>query len=55
MFEFPNFLLLRYLGTTRYLSLNMVAWGSIMIGMAFVKNATQILALRFLLVSSPTN
>ncbi len=41
---------MRYFGPTRYLSLSMVAWGSITIGMAFVKNARELLCVRFILV-----
>ena len=42
---------MRFLGTTRYLSLSMILWGTIMIGTAFVNNARELLILRFLLVS----
>ncbi|CAF3747766.1 unnamed protein product [Rotaria sp. Silwood1] len=49
IFGIPSFLLLRFLGTTRYLSLSMILWGSVMIGMAFVTNARELLVLRFLL------
>jgi hypothetical protein len=50
IFDIPSILLLRIIGPTRYLSWSMIAWGSITIGMAFVKNARELLALRFLLV-----
>ncbi|CAF3778538.1 unnamed protein product [Rotaria sp. Silwood1] len=49
IFGIPSFLLLRFLGTTRYLSLSMILWGSVMIGMAFVTNARELLVLRFIL------
>ena len=42
---------MRYIGSTLYLALSMIAWGSITVGMAFVRNAPQLLATRFLLVS----
>ncbi len=48
----PIFLFLRRLGTARYLSLSMIAWGTIMTLMALVQKAWQLLALRFLLVSN---
>jgi len=43
---------MHYLGPTRYLSLSMIAWGGITVGMAFVRNAHGLLAVRFLLVST---
>jgi hypothetical protein len=42
---------MRYLGPTLYLSLSMLAWGGITVGMAFVRNARELLAIRVLLVS----
>jgi hypothetical protein len=44
-------MLMRYLGPTRHLSFSIIAWGGITIGLAFVKNAAQLLSVRFLLVS----
>ncbi|CAF1060970.1 unnamed protein product [Rotaria sordida] len=49
IFEIPSTLLLRFLGPTRYLSLSLILWGGITIGMAFVKNSQQLLIVRFLL------
>ncbi|CAF2963319.1 unnamed protein product, partial [Rotaria sp. Silwood2] len=40
---------MRYLGATRYLSLSMLAWGSITVGLAFVRNAQELLSVQFLL------
>ena len=51
LFNIPSNLLMHFIGPTRYLSLSMLAWGSITIGMAFVTNGRQLLILRFLLVS----
>jgi MFS family permease len=50
-FAIPSSLILRLLGTTRYLSLSLILWGAITISMAFVTNAAQFITLRFLLVS----
>ncbi len=50
-FAIPSNILMRYLGPTRYLSVSMIAWGSITVGMAFVKNASELLPVRFILVS----
>lgn len=50
IFDIPSILLLRVIGPNRYLSWSMIAWGSITIGMAFVKNARELFVLRFLLV-----
>ena len=52
IFEIPSTLLLRIIGPTQYLSLSVILWGSVTIGMAFVKDAQQILITRVLLVSS---
>ncbi|CAF1008862.1 unnamed protein product [Rotaria sordida] len=49
IFEIPSTLLLRFLGPTRYLSLSLILWGSVTVGMAFVKNSQQLLIVRFLL------
>ncbi|CAF1068887.1 unnamed protein product [Rotaria sordida] len=49
IFEIPGTLLLRFLGPTRYLSLSLILWGGITVGMAFVKNSQQLLIVRFLL------
>jgi hypothetical protein len=51
IFEIPSILVLRFIGPTRYLSLILIIWGGITIGMAFVTNAQQLLIVRFLLVS----
>jgi uncharacterized membrane protein len=51
IFEIPSTLLLRFFGPTRYLSLSLILWGGITVGMAFVTNAQQLLIARFLLVS----
>jgi hypothetical protein len=51
IFEIPSTILMRYLGSTRYLSLSMLTWGGISVGIAFVRNARELLAVRFLLVS----
>ncbi|CAF3603156.1 unnamed protein product [Rotaria sp. Silwood1] len=48
-FAIPSSLILRLLGATRYLSLSLISWGAITIGMAFVTNARQLIVLRFLL------
>jgi hypothetical protein len=50
IFGIPSNLLLRFVGPTRYLSLSTIAWGSITIGMAFVRNTRELLIVRFLLV-----
>ncbi|CAF1518703.1 unnamed protein product [Rotaria sordida] len=49
IFEIPSTLLLRCLGPTRYLSLSLILWGGVTVGMAFVKNSQQLLIARFLL------
>ncbi|CAF3389235.1 unnamed protein product [Rotaria socialis] len=49
IFAIPSSLILRLLGTTRYLSLSLISWGAITIGMAFVTNARQVIILRFFL------
>ncbi|CAF0923364.1 unnamed protein product [Rotaria sordida] len=49
IFEIPSTLLLRFLGPTRYLSLSMILWGGVTVGMAFVNNSQQLLIVRFLL------
>ncbi|CAF2127934.1 unnamed protein product [Rotaria magnacalcarata] len=49
LFGIPSFVLLRFLGTKIYLSLCMILWGTIMISTAFVTNAEQLFAVRFLL------
>ncbi|CAF1174184.1 unnamed protein product [Rotaria sordida] len=49
IFEIPSTLLLRFLGPTRYLSLSLILWGGLTIGMAFAKNSQQLLIVRFLL------
>ncbi|CAF1101377.1 unnamed protein product [Rotaria sordida] len=36
IFAIPSSILMRYIGATRYLSLSMLAWGSITVGLAFV-------------------
>jgi hypothetical protein len=51
IFEIPSTLVLRLFGPTRYLSLSLIVWGGITVGMAFVSNAQQLLIARFLLVS----
>ena len=51
IFEFPSNILMRCIGSSLYLSLSLLAWGSISVGMAFVKNARELLAVRFFLVS----
>jgi hypothetical protein len=51
IFEIPSTLVLRFFGPTRYLSLILIIWGGITIGMAFVTNAQQLLIARFILVS----
>lgn len=42
---------MRYIGPTGYLSLSMIAWGSLGIGAAFVKNGRELIAIQFLLVN----
>jgi hypothetical protein len=42
---------MRYIGPTRYLSLSMLAWGSITVGMAFIRNAQELLTVQVLFVS----
>ncbi|CAF2565556.1 unnamed protein product [Rotaria sp. Silwood2] len=49
IFAIPSCLILRLLGATRYLSLSLTSWGAITMGMAFVKNARELIILRFLL------
>ncbi|CAF1229797.1 unnamed protein product [Rotaria sordida] len=49
IFAIPSNILMRYLGATRHLSLSMLAWGSITVGLAFVRNAQQLLSVKFLL------
>ncbi|CAF1381253.1 unnamed protein product [Rotaria sordida] len=49
IFAIPSSILMRYIGATRYLSLSMLAWGSITVGLAFVRNAQQLLSVKFLL------
>lgn len=48
----PSNLLLRFIGSTPYLVLSMLAWGSLTVGMTFVTNGYQLLIVRFFLVSS---
>ncbi|CAF1100878.1 unnamed protein product [Rotaria sordida] len=36
IFAIPSNILMRYLGATRHLSLSMLAWGSITVGLAFI-------------------
>ena len=50
-FAIPSNILMRYIGPTSYLSLSMIVWGSLTVGMAFIKNALHLKVLRFLLVS----
>ncbi|CAF1257283.1 unnamed protein product [Rotaria sordida] len=49
IFAVPSKILMRYLGATRYLSLSLVVWGSITVGLAFVRNARELLSVQFLL------
>ncbi|CAF1103900.1 unnamed protein product [Rotaria sordida] len=49
IFVIPNIILLRISGPTLYLSVSMILWGTITLGIAFVKNATQLIVVRFLL------
>lgn len=42
---------MRFLSPTVYLSLSMIVWGGITVGMAFVTNGLQLLIVRCLLVS----
>lgn len=42
---------MRYIGPTGYISLSMIAWGSLTIGGVFVKNGRQLIAVQFFLVS----
>ncbi len=51
IFEIPSNRLMILLGSTNYLSLAMILWGSITIGMAFVTNGPELIALRGLVVS----
>ena len=50
-FAIPSNILIRYIGPTGYLSLSMIVWGSLTVGMAFIKNALHLQILQFLLVS----
>ncbi|CAF3999023.1 unnamed protein product [Rotaria magnacalcarata] len=49
IFAVPSALLILYMGTTIYLTIILLVWGSLSIGMGFVKNVPLLLALRFLL------
>ncbi|CAF1392168.1 unnamed protein product [Rotaria sordida] len=46
IFEIPNIAFMRWIGLTYYLSLSLIAWGSISIGLAFVTNARSLMAVR---------
>ncbi|CAM4795923.1 unnamed protein product [Rotaria magnacalcarata] len=48
IFAVPSALLILYMGTTIYLTIILLVWGSLSIGMGFVKNVPLLLALRFL-------
>lgn len=50
IFAIPSNIFMRYIGPTGHLSLSMLAWGSLTIGMAFVKTARDLLAVQALLV-----
>ena len=51
IFAIPSNIFMRYIGPTGYLSLSMIAWGSLGIGAAFVKNGRELIAIQFLLVN----
>ncbi|CAF3350269.1 unnamed protein product [Rotaria socialis] len=49
IFTVPSALLILYTGTTIYLTIILLVWGSLSIGMGFAKNIPLLLVLRFLL------
>ena len=51
IFAISSNIFMRVIGPSRYLSLSMLAWGGLTVGMAFVKNARELLAVRVLRVS----
>lgn len=51
IFAIPSHLFMRYIGPTGHLSLSLIAWGTLTIGMAFAKKARELLAIQALLVS----
>ncbi|KAK4693921.1 hypothetical protein P7C70_g8838, partial [Phenoliferia sp. Uapishka_3] len=49
IFELPSNILLRKLGARNHMTMIVVSWGAVMVGMGFVKNWTALLALRAVL------
>ncbi|CAF4485283.1 unnamed protein product, partial [Rotaria sp. Silwood2] len=49
LLEIPSNLIMRYIGPSKFLSIIMIIWGLIMVSMAFVRNAAELLVTRFFL------
>ncbi|CAF2267595.1 unnamed protein product [Rotaria magnacalcarata] len=49
LFEIPSNIVLRLFGPTMYLSISMITWGGITVGMAFANNTVLFICIRFLL------
>ena len=50
IFAIPSNIFMRYIGPTSYLSLSLLAWGALTIGMTFIKNALQLIIVQILFV-----
>ena len=51
IFAIPSNIFMRYIGPTSYLSLSVLIWGTLTIGMAFVKDVQDLIIVQILLVS----